>query len=51
MVNNKIVSSEAKRFKKLWHYSTRLKEGGKAWERVMCEMEMILKRAKRNEIY
>ena len=26
-------------YKQLWHYSLKLKEGGKAWDAVMNEME------------
>ena len=28
-------------FRRLWHYSTKLKKGGKAWERVMIRLSEI----------
>lgn len=31
----------ASEYRRLWHYSTHLKEGGKAWERVMKQLDNI----------
>ena len=39
------------RYRRLLRYSYRLKEGGKAWEKVMKELEEIKKQIEINERY
>lgn len=36
-------NKKAQEFRKLWSYSQKLKEGGKAWDKIMCQMENLKK--------
>jgi len=37
------MTGKQRQFKRLWHYSTKLKEGGKAWDKVMFKLEKLKK--------
>ena len=46
------MSDDLKRkFRKQYRYDMKLKEGGKAWERAMTELEKIKKQIEINESY